>query len=129
MLHLLPPLTLAPPTPLLPQVRKYWRGLEVRQVKSLPAAINLVRVNAVTRGSHASSGSGNPIFDAFSFIDTDKSGDLDKCELRDAFFALGVFLSDYVIEQIMDVFDRDKNGVVNYYEFVKAMFPAVQRGK
>lgn len=107
------------------QVRRYFYILHTRQVKSLPAAINLVRVNAVTRGAHASAGSGNAIYDAFRFIDTDNSGELSKDELKDAFFAMGVYLTDDVAEQIMTVFDKDGDGSVNYYEFARAMFGKV----
>jgi hypothetical protein len=73
-------------------VRKYWRTQELIQVKSLTAAINMVRVNAVTRGARSASSTGNAVYDTFRFIDADGSGDLSKDELRDAFYALGVFL-------------------------------------
>lgn len=48
-------------------------------------------------------------------------------EIRDAFFALGVYLSDDVISQILSVFDADGDGTVNYYEFVRTMFPSVNK--
>mmetsp|Transcript_8771 Transcript_8771/g.18714 ORF Transcript_8771/g.18714 Transcript_8771/m.18714 type:complete len:524 (+) Transcript_8771:341-1912(+) len=105
------------------QVKKYFQTQAIRQVKSLPAAINLVRVNAVTRGAHSATSSGNAIFDAFRFIDTDSSGLLSKQELRDGFAALGVSLSDTVAEQIIQVFDKDKSGSVDYFEFVRTLFP------
>lgn len=60
-------------------------------------------------------------------MDTDGSGDLSKDEIKDAFFALGVFLSEKVSEQIMHVFDGDSNGTVNYHEFVRTMFPNAAR--
>lgn len=104
------------------QVKRYFYIMETRKVKSLPAAINLVRVNAITRGANVASGSGNAMYDAFRFIDSDGSGNLSKEELRDAFFGLGVYLNDDVAEQIMTVFDKDGNGSVNYFEFARAMF-------
>ncbi|KXZ55908.1 hypothetical protein GPECTOR_2g1459 [Gonium pectorale] len=105
------------------QVRKYLRNQEMRQVKSLAAAINMVRANAVSRGMQTAGASGNPIYDTFRFMDADGSGTLSKDEIRDAFFALGVHLSPEVVEQIMKIFDRDSNGRVQYYEFERTMFP------
>lgn len=111
------------------QVRKYWRTQELIQVKTLTAAINLVRVNAITRGARSASSTGNAIYDTFRFIDADGSGDLSKDELRDAFYALGVFLSEPVVEQIMKVFDADGSGSVQYHEFVRTMFPAASKSQ
>ena len=59
------------------QVRQYFRQQGSREVRALPAAIDMVRVNAITRGAHASSG-GDPVHEAFSFMDEDGSGDLCK---------------------------------------------------
>lgn len=109
-------------------MRKYFQREKTREVKSLLAAVDMVRANAVARASHDTNGSGNVVFDSFNFIDTDGSGDLSKEELRDAFFVLGVFLSDQVIAQIMTVFDRNGDGIVNYFEFIRTMFPASLRG-
>lgn len=61
------------------------------------------------------------------FIDTDGSGDLSKDELRDGFFAMGVYLDEKVVDQIMSIFDMDGNGTVNYYEFTSKMFPVASR--
>ncbi|EFJ50673.1 hypothetical protein VOLCADRAFT_120569 [Volvox carteri f. nagariensis] len=105
------------------QVRKYNRNQELMQVKSLAAAVNMVRANAVARGVRLSGSSGNAIFDTFRFMDVDGSGVLSKEEIRDAFFALGVFLAEPVAEQIMQLFDKNGNGTVQYHEFEAAMFP------
>ncbi|PNH11292.1 hypothetical protein TSOC_001896, partial [Tetrabaena socialis] len=64
------------------QVRKYWRTQELMQVKSLPAAVNLVRANAIARGMQSAGASGNPIFDTFAFMDADSSGELSKDEIK-----------------------------------------------
>lgn len=47
------------------QVRAYWKKQDTLSVKNLVAAVNMVRVNAVTRGAHSASASGNAIFDTF----------------------------------------------------------------
>ena len=60
-----------------------------------------VRTSAPT--APPSQQNGPQVYDAFRFIDTDNSGELSKDELRDGFFALGVYLSDEVSEQIMTV--------------------------
>jgi hypothetical protein len=46
---------------------------------------------------------GNAVYDTFKLFDSDNSGSLSGEEIRDAFFSLGVFLSDGVVSQIMDV--------------------------
>ncbi|GIM11064.1 hypothetical protein Vretimale_14415 [Volvox reticuliferus] len=96
------------------------------QVKSLAAAINMVRANAVARAMRSTGSSGNPIFETFRFMDLDSSGLLSKEEIRDAFFALGVFLSESVVDQIIQLFDKDGNGTVQYHEFETTMFPPVR---
>ncbi|GFR46903.1 hypothetical protein Agub_g8550 [Astrephomene gubernaculifera] len=108
------------------QIRKYNRAQEVMQVKSLPAAVNMARANAVARGARCAGSTGNPIHDTFLFMDVDRSGVLSKEEIRDAFFAMGVYLSDQVIEQIMEIFDKDRSGAVQYHEFERTMFPPVR---
>lgn len=61
------------PSPSLPldnapcavQVSKYQTMQSLRAVRSMQAAVNMVRINALTRGAHASVGSGNVIYDTF----------------------------------------------------------------
>jgi calmodulin len=67
-----------------------------------------------------------PPADAFSFIDTDGSGVLDKDELRDGFAAMGVNLAENVAEELMQLLDADGNGTVDYEEFVSTLFPAAR---
>ncbi|KAJ9506626.1 hypothetical protein QJQ45_018288 [Haematococcus lacustris] len=111
------------PTSSADQVRRYQALQQLKAVRSVPAAINLARVNALARTNNSHTQSGNPIFDAFSFIDTDRSGFLSFEELRDGFYALGVDTTDEVIDQLMTQFDADGNGRINYHEFVNRMFP------
>ncbi len=47
------------------QVKRYFRFQELRQVKTLQAAINLARVNTITRGCYSATNAGNPIYEAF----------------------------------------------------------------
>ncbi|GLC43789.1 hypothetical protein PLESTB_000908200 [Pleodorina starrii] len=108
------------------QVRKFNRAQELMQVKSLAAAVNMARTNAVAKGMRMAGYSGNPIFDTFRFMDVDGSGVLSKEEVRDAFFALGVYLAEPVAEQIMQMFDKNGNGTVQYHEFENTMFPPVR---
>lgn len=96
-------------------------------MRSLPAAINMCRINALARASRSPQSTGDPVFDTFKFIDTDGSGGLSLNELKDAFHAMGVFISQAVMDQIMTIFDKDKNGTINYYEFVQTMFPKAQK--
>lgn len=53
------------PTATPEQVAKYQSMQRLKAARSLPAAINMARLNALARGAHASSGSGNVIYDAF----------------------------------------------------------------
>jgi len=105
------------------QVRNYLKSQELKTVQTLSEALNLVRMSAITQGSHAASSCGDIIYDAFRFIDTDNSGELTKEELKDGFAALGVNLSESVSDQICEVFDKDKSGTVGYVEFVNTLFP------
>ncbi len=132
---------LAPTT----QVKAYRREQERKVVRTLPAAINKLRLSAVTQGANSSSGCGDVIYDAFRFIDSDNSGMLSVKELVDGFAALGVNLSKEVADEVFQVrvvvrillclsfsyglsltqvFDIDGSGAIEYSEFVKTLFPA-----
>lgn len=112
------------PTASQEQVKKYQALQALKAQRTLPAAINMARINAVTRGAHASTGTGNAIYDAFSFIDTDRNGTLSFEELRDGFYALGVYLTDEVLQDMMRYFDTNQDQKVDYGEFVARMFPS-----
>lgn len=63
------------------QVQKYFQAQQQKQIKSLPIAVNLMRVNAVTRGANSALNCGDVIYNAFSFIDADSSGNLSRVRL------------------------------------------------
>ncbi len=47
------------------QVTKYQRNEDIKAARTVSAAIDMARVNAVTRGAHSATSSGNVIFEAF----------------------------------------------------------------
>jgi len=65
----------------------------------------------------------------FSGIDTDGSGTFDVSELRGALAKFGVDASEEEATAMLEVFDEDKDGVVNFREFWRALvttwFPLV----
>jgi len=65
----------------------------------------------------------------FSGIDTDGSGAFDVSELRGALAKFGVDASEEEATAMLEVFDEDKDGVVNFREFWRALvttwFPLV----
>eukprot|EP00798_Chlamydomonas_sp_ICE-L_P015197 gene15197-21272_t len=93
----------------------------MRQAKNLGAAIKLVTMNS--RAVQGPVTSGHAVYDAFSFMDPDKTGLLNEHEMKDSFFALGVTLSDDVSRQIFQTFDKEGKGAVKYQDLVSAMFP------
>jgi hypothetical protein len=84
------------PTAIPEQVERYRAAQEIKAVRSMGAALQMARSAALMRGSRASAGSGNVVFDAFRFMDTDGSGSLDEAEFRDGLSALGVVVNDEV---------------------------------
>ncbi|GAX78133.1 hypothetical protein CEUSTIGMA_g5575.t1 [Chlamydomonas eustigma] len=113
----LPPATASPET-----VARYLRELDAKKTKDLQIAIKKLGANAVRQASKGANKFGDIIYDAFKFIDTDNSGKLSKDELSDGFAAFGVLIDDSVTDKVMELFDRDKNGTIEYHEFVSAMF-------
>eukprot|EP00200_Dunaliella_tertiolecta_P010158 CAMPEP_0202368328 /NCGR_PEP_ID=MMETSP1127-20130417/461_1 /ASSEMBLY_ACC=CAM_ASM_000462 /TAXON_ID=3047 /ORGANISM="Dunaliella tertiolecta, Strain CCMP1320" /LENGTH=644 /DNA_ID=CAMNT_0048963735 /DNA_START=160 /DNA_END=2095 /DNA_ORIENTATION=+ len=82
------------------QVGKYFASQELRQIKTVPAAISMARTNAVMRAINAANYN-DFILDCFKFVDTEQRGSLGVEGLRDGFAALGVQLTDEVAKQIM----------------------------
>lgn len=78
----------AAPSVLL-QMQKYFQAQQQKQIKSLPIAVNLMRVNAVTRGANSALNCGDVIYNAFSFIDADSSGNLSRVRLCMMLFSGG----------------------------------------
>ena len=58
------------------------------------------------------------IREAFTSIDKDKSGFLDPDELKQLFEKSGTFVSDAIFAEILETFDEDNDGCVNFHEFV-----------
>jgi Ca2+-binding EF-hand superfamily protein len=55
-------------------------------------------------------------------MDTVGSGDLNKAQMVDAFYALGVGLADDVVGQIMEQWGGGEE-LIKYQEFLGALFP------
>ena len=67
------------------------------------------------------------VLETFTFIDNNKSNTIDEQELADAFLAMGVNVTDSVIEQAMRTFDKDNSGSIDYFEFLSVLFPGLAR--
>lgn len=105
-------------------MQRYFATQKIRSVDTLPAAVNLVCVNAVARGPRYPAGS-SAIQETFRFIDADGSGQLNQHQIKDAFYALGVYLADGVVTRIMEMFDPNGVGVISYDALMRAMFSSV----
>jgi Ca2+-binding EF-hand superfamily protein len=62
------------------------------------------------------------IKDNFEYFDKNKSGYLDKRELRGALTSLGEESSKAAVDQVLKTYDADGDGKVDYKEFEKFMF-------
>lgn len=58
---------------------------------------------------------------AFKEIDTNNSGTVSHTELRNAFRKSGFILKDEEVDVIMQNLDVNRNGVLEYEEFVAAL--------
>eukprot|EP00798_Chlamydomonas_sp_ICE-L_P031541 gene31541-6726_t len=68
------------------------------------------------------------LLDAFTFMDVDKSGALDAFEIQDAFHGMGINITPEVAAEAMRHFDKNGDGVVDYQEFGRTIFPLAGRG-
>jgi len=68
------------------------------------------------------------LFNIFEFMDSDRNGGLSLQEIQDAFGALGIDVTNQVLQEIMQKFDRDHNGTIDYREFIKGLFPIMSQG-
>ena len=59
----------------------------------------------------------------FDKIDTNQSGTIEADELRQAVKRNKIQLSEQELEQIVKNIDVIGNGVINYHEFIAAVFP------
>jgi Ca2+-binding EF-hand superfamily protein len=53
---------------------------------------------------------------------------IDRDELEDGLNALGVYVTEEVVEEIMEKLDADGSGAVDYSEFITRMFPVWSQG-
>ncbi|KAH7278630.1 hypothetical protein KP509_38G049700 [Ceratopteris richardii] len=61
------------------------------------------------------------IREAFDLFDTDNSGTIDAKELQVAMSALGFMATDEEVLQMIEDIDKDKNGFIDYDEFLQMM--------
>ena len=61
------------------------------------------------------------IKEAFDLFDTDKSGNIDKFELKEALSNLGIDNKDPTINTMLKELDKDKSGNVGFIEFLEMM--------
>merc|ERR1719474_379971 len=61
------------------------------------------------------------IQEAFNFIDINLDGQIDQAEISNLMERLGVDVSEAEIEQRLNEFDKDKNGTINFKEFLVLM--------
>jgi len=57
----------------------------------------------------------------FNQIDTDESGSLDRCELKELFNSMGVPIGERALGSIMERFDKDVDGTIEFEEFAEVM--------
>lgn len=57
----------------------------------------------------------------FDDIDSDNSGEIDRCELREIFLGLGVPVSERALSEVMSKIDADNDGTITFEEFEAAM--------
>lgn len=55
----------------------------------------------------------------FQSFDTDRSGNIDKIELKNALTTFGYRLSDNLIEMLVRKFDRHGNGTILFDDFIQ----------
>ena len=57
----------------------------------------------------------------FDAIDSDQSGELDRCELREIFTGMGVPIGESALSEVMNRIDTDNDGTITFDEFATAM--------
>ncbi|GFR52072.1 hypothetical protein Agub_g14595 [Astrephomene gubernaculifera] len=102
------------------------RPKDATEIKSMHMAIQMALLKLQLRRC------GRPVsldrlVQAFAYMDKDSSGALSAEEVEDALNSLGVFVTKEVMETIMRTFDKNNSGGVDYYEFVKALYPTLDQ--
>mmetsp|Transcript_30084 Transcript_30084/g.66649 ORF Transcript_30084/g.66649 Transcript_30084/m.66649 type:complete len:219 (+) Transcript_30084:3-659(+) len=103
------------------------RHKDVREVGNLYAALQMALTKLKLK-NNGRSVSHERLLEAFEFIDADKSGALSPIELLDAFHGMGIYVTPQVVREAMETFDRDKNGMIDYGEFIGTLFPTLSKG-
>ena len=57
----------------------------------------------------------------FNDIDSDHSGEIDRCELREIFLGMGVPIGENTLTEVMRKIDYDEDGTITFDEFELAM--------
>ena len=57
----------------------------------------------------------------FDDIDSDHSGEIDRCELREIFLGMGVPVGERALSDVMSKIDTDQDGTITFDEFEHAM--------
>jgi len=57
----------------------------------------------------------------FDDIDSDNSGEIDRCELREIFQGMGVPVGESALSEVMRRIDSDEDGTITFDEFERAM--------
>mmetsp|Transcript_6123 Transcript_6123/g.8926 ORF Transcript_6123/g.8926 Transcript_6123/m.8926 type:complete len:446 (+) Transcript_6123:247-1584(+) len=57
----------------------------------------------------------------FDEIDSDQSGEIDRCELREIFLGMGVPIGESALTEVMHKIDTDEDGTITFDEFEYAM--------
>ncbi|GLI67992.1 hypothetical protein VaNZ11_012192 [Volvox africanus] len=100
------------------------RPKDITEVRSMHMAIQMAMVKLQLKRSGRAV-SLDRLVQAFSYMDRDCNGALNAEEVEDALNSLGIFVSKDVVDTIMKTFDKDGNGCVDYYEFVKSLYPTL----
>jgi len=102
------------------------RPENVREMVSAALALQvaLIRLQVKNNGRSVSRAK---LMEAFEFLDTDRSGSLTVAEMADAFNGMGIYVADAVLDEIMAKFDTNRNGTIEYDEFVHTLFPVLSK--
>lgn len=65
----------------------------------------------------------------FNEIDTDRSGRVDRCELKEVFSAMGMPISEKALSDILESLDSDGDGTVDFDEFESLMHELVSKSE
>ena len=60
--------------------------------------------------------------DRFNEIDSDGNGLLDQSELKEMFKGMGIPISETALSDVINLFDDDNDGLINFNEFQSVMF-------